>query len=434
MTANVGVIGGGIAGMVTALRLAKNGFGVSLIESSDQLGGLGTFFEYEGRYVDRFYHCIMPSDGYLLAIIDELGASDRLYWQHSGMGMVYDSQHYPFNSAVDLLKFSPLSLLQRLRLGAMSLALPHLGNDDALDQTPIRDWLSRLFGRSLWEKFWHPMFTAKFGAHAPDLPALYLTKRLGREKNTGQRGYIDGGLHQLVGELADAIRAEQGTVEMSRPVTRIASAGDGVRVTLSGDDVRDYDYLVSTVPLTVLEKVTDPDIDLGSLPKLDYQGVVNVLLFLDRPLEEYYWTAILNSGTPFDGAVESSALIKKAQYGGKSAVYIMRYTHRESELFQTPDAAIAEEWINEFVRIYTPLGIKRENVVDHRVFKAPFVEPYYPLGYSSLKPAARLGQSPVFLATTAQVYPYITSWNSSIRVAEDVADQLIKSHTGSSDG
>ena len=29
------------------------------------------------------------------------------------------------------------------------------------------------------------------------------------------------------------------------------------------------------------------------MPQLDYHGVVNLLLFLDRPVQSYYWTPIL---------------------------------------------------------------------------------------------------------------------------------------------
>ncbi len=44
----VGVIGGGIAGLATAHFLAKAGHRPVLLESSRQLGGLGTHFEHHG--------------------------------------------------------------------------------------------------------------------------------------------------------------------------------------------------------------------------------------------------------------------------------------------------------------------------------------------------------------------------------------------------
>ncbi len=79
MAERIGIIGGGIAGLACAFRLTQSGHEVELFESSDQLGGLGTFFPYKDRFVDRFYHCIMPGDAHLLSLISDLGLADLLY-------------------------------------------------------------------------------------------------------------------------------------------------------------------------------------------------------------------------------------------------------------------------------------------------------------------------------------------------------------------
>lgn len=418
------MIGGGIAGLACAFRLTRSGHDVTLFESSDQLGGLGTFFPYRGRFVDRFYHCIMPSDAHLLRLIADLGLADRLYWKKTYMGMIYDSRHYPFNSAMDLLRFDAIGPWSRVRLGAMSLLLAHLGRDERLDATTIGDWLSKLYGSTLWETFWAPMFAAKFGANAAGLPALYLKKRLGREKNVGQRGYLKGGLHGLVTALEEKILAGHGKIHKSTEIASLHDDGGNVAVTTKSGPTERFDRAVATVPLSILRRMAGDGIDLSALPVLEYQGVVNLLLFLDRPLQGYYWTPILRSGTPFDGAVESSALIDREHYAGHHAVYLMKYTDRHSALFRASDADIAGAWIDDFLRIYSAEGIGRDNIVDYRVFRAPFVEPTYPLGYLTLRPKRRLAHSGVYLANTAQVYPFITSWNSSTRVAEETLAQM----------
>ena len=212
--ARIGIIGGGIAGLTTAYRLALQGHSVDLFESSGELGGLGTFFEYQGHEIDRFYHCIMPSDDHLLRLIQDVGLGEALYWRHTTMGMVHRERHYPFNTAWDLLRYHPLRLPQRLRLGLMTVLLRHLGNDAQLDYTPMGEWLSRLFGRHLWKTFWQPMFAAKFGDSAGALPALYLKKRMGRESNVGPRGYLQGGLHRFIQTIAQAIRQAGGQIHL----------------------------------------------------------------------------------------------------------------------------------------------------------------------------------------------------------------------------
>ncbi len=70
--------------------------------------------------------------------------------------------------------------------------------------------------------------------------------------------------------------------------------------------------------------------------------------------------------------------------------------------------------------------VSREDVTDAFVFKAPFVEPLYTPGYGSRKPPAELIPGRVFLATTTQIYPQVTSWNSSIGLAERVVGDMAR--------
>jgi protoporphyrinogen oxidase len=425
MTARIGIIGGGIAGLSSAYRLATQGYQVTLFESSNELGGLGTFFDYNGSKVDRFYHCIMPSDDYLLKLIADVGLADQLYWRHTTMGMVHREQHYPFNTALDLLSYPPLSLPQRLRLGVMTLLLRYLGNDEQLDHTPIGRWLTKLFGTKLWKTFWQPMFAAKFGDSAGELPALYIKKRMGRESNVGPRGYLHGGLHCFIQTIAQAIVAAGGNIRLETGVKHLQQQGQTVSLVTQQGEQFVFDRVIATVPINLLSQIAQ-DIDGAEwLPDLTYQGVVNMMIFLDRPIDGYYWTPIMQSETGFDGLVESSALIDTAHYNGCHAAYVMKYTHRDSELYARDPEAIADAWVEQFLRVYRSRGITAKNIVDRFVFKAPFVEPIYPLGYATRKPSIQLGNSNVFLAASAQVYPYITSWNSSVRIADASVQALI---------
>jgi hypothetical protein len=63
-----------------------------------------------------------------------------------------------------------------------------------------------------------------------------------------------------------------------------------------------------------------------------------------------------------------------------------------------------------------------------RVFKAPFVEPVYPLGYLDRRPAVVVPGTSVLLATTAHVYPAVTSWNSSVGLANRVVATVLTGH------
>ena len=429
MSARVGpvvVVGGGISGLAAAHRLARAGVPVTLLEGSDQLGGLGTFFPYQGRWVERFYHCVMPTDEHLLPLLGELGLRDGVRWRPTRMGMVVDGVRYPFNSATDLLRFTPLTPVQRVRFGAVSVLLRHLGRGRDLDNLRTEDWLRGLYGDVIWERVFEPMFGSKFGPAFGDVPALYLWQRLGRERNVATRGYPAGGYRSIVEALRVAIEAAGGTVRTSVPVRALRDTGDRAHVTLADGETLEADRVVSTVPLPQLRAMADDEL-AARLPdvQLSYQGVVNALFFLRRPLDGHYWAPVLRSGTEFDGVIEMSTLTGTEQHAGRHLVYVMHYTDRSSELFAQDDASIAARWTEQLLGLYADLPLRRADVEDVRVFKAPFVEPVYPLGYASRVPPMEVAGTRLLLATTAQIYPDVTSWNSSVGLANRVVDRLL---------
>ncbi|MFJ6671693.1 FAD-dependent oxidoreductase [Actinosynnema sp. NPDC091369] len=420
---HVVVVGGGICGLATAHELVRAGTRVTLLEGSDQLGGLGTFFAWRDRWVERFYHCVMPTDDHLLDLLGELGLRDAITWRPTRMGMVVDGRAFPFNTALDLLRFTPLGVLDRLRFGAVSVLLRRLGRGRDLDRTRTEDWLRGLYGDRVWELLLAPLFGAKFGARFGDVPALYLWQRLGREGAVSVRGYPDGGYRAVIDALRASIEGGGGVVRLDAPVRRLGVAGGRARITLDGDEVVTADRVVSTLPLPALRQLADDDL-AARLPdvRLPYQGVVNALFFLRRPLSGHYWTPVVRSGTEFDGLIQMTPLAGVEPYDGRHLVYAMRYTDRESALFQEDEAAVAARWTAQLLALHP--GLSRADVDDVRVFKAPFVEPVYPLGYLARRPPVVVAGTPLLLATTAHVYPDVTSWNSSVGLARRVVATL----------
>jgi protoporphyrinogen oxidase len=431
MAARAVVIGGGICGLATAHRLAREGMAVTLLEASDQLGGLGTFFTSQDRSVERFYHCVMPTDAALLALLDEVGLRESVGWSPTTMGMVVEGEHRSFNSALDLLRFRPLSLVNRIRFGVVSLLLRRLGKGKDLDNMRTEDWLRGLYGDKIWEMLLAPMFGAKFGSAFGDVPALYVWQRLGRESNEAVRGYPAGGYKSVIDALRASIEAHGGEVRVSAPVGRLEASADRVLVTLADGETIEADHAVSTVPLPALRAIADAAL-APRLPEvqLPYQGVVNTLFFLRKPLSGHYWAPVLRSGTDFDGVIEMTPLTGSQRYGDRHLVYVMHYTDRESALYREDSDSIARRWTEQLLSIHE--GLTPEDVDEVRVFKAPFVEPVYPLGYLAKRPAVEVTGTRLLLATTAHVYPNVTSWNSSVELSHSVTDTLLRTARSSS--
>jgi protoporphyrinogen oxidase len=115
---HVGIVGGGISGLTTAYYLLKAGHQATIYEAGPEVGGLAAAVRVQGVWVDKFYHCILPSDVGLLSLVEEIGLGANIYWQETEMGFLYRDHLYPLTTPMDLLRFSAISLTDRLRLGS----------------------------------------------------------------------------------------------------------------------------------------------------------------------------------------------------------------------------------------------------------------------------------------------------------------------------
>ncbi|KUI23815.1 oxidoreductase [Mycobacterium sp. IS-1742] len=420
------VIGGGISGLTAAYRLTRAAVPVHLVESAGQLGGLGMGGEIGGVEIERFYHCVMPTDEHLLPLLEELGLVRDIRWQQTTMGMNIDGHRFSFNSAVDLLRFTPLRLRHRIRFGAVSLLLRRLGRVKDLDNTRTEDWLRSVYGSTVWQRLLKPLFGAKFGDAFGEVPARYLYQRLGRESNVATRGYPTGTYRAIADRLRAAIESGGGRIHLGVEVRSVAADEDGATVRLATGEEIVAQSVLSTVPIPLLRTLAEGPLR-DALPqiRLDYQGVVNAVFLLDRPLDGHYWAPVINCGTDFDGVVEMSALTGTERYHGRSLVYVMHYCGRDSALFAESDTEIARRWTAQLRALYPDRLADASAVEEVRVFKAPFVEPIPTLGYHERIPPSRVHGTNVFLATTAQIYPDVTSWNSSVGLADRVVREVI---------
>ena len=426
MKQRVGIIGGGIAGLATAHFLNQEGFEPVVLEAGDHLGGLGAHFEHDGVTLDRYYHVILDSDVELCRLLGDLGLADRLVWRETGMGFLVDGVLYPFNTPVDLLRFGALNLLDRLRTGLGALYITKFKRQALdLDLVPAQAWLQRLFGPRVVARIWDPLLRAKFGDRRDRVPAYWIWNTLNREKNGGQevKGYVRGGYRAIAETLATAIVRAGGTVRCGAAVEAIEPEGDGVRVRVAGHDER-FAAVVSTLPMGLLSRMARGSL-AAALPssELQYQGCVNVLLLLRRSLSPFYWTAVVDPSFPFQGVVETTHVIPTEWTGGRHLVYVMNYCDAATELYQRADDVLRRQAVDGLARLYP--GFTAADVEATYVFRAPHVEPVWTVGYLGQRPPPQIGNQPVYLCTTAQAYPRVTAWNTSVGLARETVQAIV---------
>ncbi|MBI1797437.1 MAG: FAD-dependent oxidoreductase [Candidatus Eisenbacteria bacterium] len=434
MALRAAVIGGGISGLASAWRLAGAGHHVTLFEAEPGLGGLATTFPWRDTHLERFYHCILPSDLALVRIIHELGLSADLLWRPTGMGFMHRGRIHPLNTPMDLLGFAPLPITDRLRLGLLGLRARAECADPRLDDVAIEDWLTARVGARAFRTLWEPLLVAKLGERYRGVPALWLASRMAREKNTERevKGCLRRGYRSLIDAFESALVRRGVTLRLGARVEAIAREGEAMALRLAGGATESFDLVVATSPLGAFQQMTrglDLDARWSGLA-LDYQGVVCGVFVLERPLSPWYWMPVVESGATCQGVVEMSNLTPPERTHGMHVAYLVNYAHRSSDLFALDEDRLLARYRADLERLFPEAA---RTIVEARAFKAPFVEPLWTLGYSRTSPPASVIPGRLYLASTAQVYPRVNSWNSCCEVVEDMMPRLL-AEAGARDG
>jgi protoporphyrinogen oxidase len=94
---------------------------------------------------------------------------------------------WPFVGPLDLLRYRPLPLVDRLRLGAAVLRLTGRRDWERMDDVSALDWLREACGKRAVDSVWTPLLLGKFGREAERIPLAWIWSKmvLRREKLRG---------------------------------------------------------------------------------------------------------------------------------------------------------------------------------------------------------------------------------------------------------
>lgn len=426
---SVGIVGGGLLGMTAALRLAQNGIRVSLFERSRDLGGLAASVDFAGRPVDRFYHVILPDDHRVLGLAAELGLGDEFRFRPTRVGCFGDGKLFSTTSPMEFLKFPLLPLHQRLRLGLFTVRCGFVKDYKQLDETPLVQWLERMSGRAVTERFWKPMLDSKFDGKFDDLPATYIWARSRRMSSTRDKqgrevmGWLHGGYQRLVDQLERRIRELGGEIHPNTVVDRIVTEGEGSPGIVVGGELRRFDYVLSTLMPPQAAGLLEPHIaNHAGADRFRYLGVSCLLLRLRRSLSPFYHLNIPDRSVQLTTIVETTHVVDPDEVGGH-LVYITRYVDPEKADAVRSLDDLRSEHLDNARKIFP--GLADEMIVDSLVQRARITEPVHLLGgeqnLPEMFPIAGLA-----LASVAHVYPEMSSGQATIGVAERVASGILE--------
>jgi protoporphyrinogen oxidase len=455
------VIGAGVTGLVAGHRLVEAGHQCDVYERWPGLGGQAATIDVgQGHLLERYYHHLFTSDRHIAELYDELGMPDELEWRQSNVAFFADGRSWPFNGPLDLLRFRPLPLQSRLRMGVAVVLLQRRHRDvRAFESETAHEWVLRAMGEPAWERVWGPLLRGKFGDRATDISMSWLWNKLtarrqikGDEARQELLGYPRGSWETLFQRLKDLIEAGGGRVMIDRPARRLARsdgsfvvepaaadsfrAGHDPRNFPSGGDVESYDAVIATVPNDIFEQLLDPELAqqigpdyLVRLSTIEYHTACCMLLELDRQFTPFYWTNIADDDLPFVGLIEHTNYIEPERYAGRRFMYVANYFEAGHPVLKLgPD---------ELLDLYEP-GLRKVNPEFSRawvkarwLFREPAAQPIVTVGYPERMPPLDTGVPGLILANTTQIYPEDRGTSYSVRLADQAVEALMRSSANS---
>ncbi|MEP9384853.1 hydroxysqualene dehydroxylase HpnE [Nocardioides sp. KR10-350] len=347
----VAVVGGGLAGITAALRLADAGCPVTLHEAKPKLGGLTHSFRRalgeQSLCVDNGQHVFLRCCTSYLALLDRLGVRDQVTLQdrldvtvlseaYDGVGRLRRSGlPAPLHLGAALARYRWLSPLERARVVPAALALG--GVDRTAAETDARSfgaWLSA-HGQSprAVEAVWDLIGVATLNAPAERaslaLAATVFQLGLLSEAGAADIGWSRVPLQQLHGDAAAKALADAG-VDV-RLGSKVASLDE-----LQADDV------VVATPAPEAEALvsgTLPDgLEPGWSERLGSAPIINLHLVYDRPVLE----------EPFVAAVDSPlqwVFDRTAHSGLSDGQYLAVSLSAAEHLVDLPVATLRERFV-----------------------------------------------------------------------------------------
>ncbi|MFD8947486.1 hydroxysqualene dehydroxylase HpnE [Streptomyces xanthophaeus] len=333
------VVGGGLAGVTTALGLADAGLEVTLLEGRPRLGGLAFSFKRGELTVDNGQHVYLRCctayrwfldriDGAALAPLQDrldVPVLDVAHPRGPRLGRLRRSAlPVPLHLAASLATYPHLSLAERASVGRAALALRRLDPaDPALDGLDFATWLGR-YGQSprTIEALWDLVGIATLNATA-DQSSLGLAAMVFKTGLLSESGAADIGWARVpLGDLHDTLArkaldaAGVRTVLRARATAVSRTQEGGWRVDTE-EEYLDADTVVLAVPqreahaLLPPGALADPDklLDIGTAP------ILNVHVVYDRKVLKQPFFAALGSPVQwvFD-RTDSSGLPDGGQY------------------------------------------------------------------------------------------------------------------------
>jgi protoporphyrinogen oxidase len=417
------VIGAGPAGLTAAFALGKRGIPVTVLEGTDQVGGISRTVERDGwrfdigghrfftkvQAVEDLWHEILPDEDFLLR-----PRMSRIFYR----GKYYD---YPLKAVNALKNLGPIEAVRCVASYVAAQIRPPANQDK------FEGWVTARFGKRLYEHFFKTYTEKVWGIPADELEADFAAQRI---KNLDLRKAIVNAIlpkrnqkeiTSLIEEFQypkygpgmmwevcrDKVVAQGSTVHMETKVRAIRRSDDGATevVAVHPDGTTSTfpcDHVISSMPFTKLVAGMDPAPPpevLTAAAEITYRDFLSVALVVPEELAFpdnwiYIHAPEVEVGRIQNYGSWSPYMVKE----GRTCLGLEYFVFEGDEMWTKSDDDLVEQAKDEL----ETLGlVDRAQVELGHVVRVPKAYPTYDEGYTERVETLRKWID----ATTPNVHP-----------------------------
>lgn len=350
----VAVIGGGLAGLASAVALGSAGFEVDIYEARNFLGGRATSWPVGGadtEMIDNCQHILLRCCVNLRDLYRRLGVEDKIrfyrdfhFIEPGGRTSVLQRGMLPapahFVGSFLGLKF--LGLADKIAIARAIRAIPRERRTRTdLDSITMLEWLreKRQTDRAI-ERYWRQVLVSAINEELDRMAAahgfqVFWLGMIARA-DSYEMGIPDVPLRELYDEHS---LAQAGTIRVQHrsPVTSIETAGNRIAAIHSAASRFESDYYVSALPFERLQPL------LPALPvnwaAFEHSPITGIHLWFDRPI------TTLPNATLLDRTIQW-------MFNKSEGRYIQVVVSASRNLLETPRQEIIDLAVRELAEFF----------------------------------------------------------------------------------
>ena len=442
------IIGGGLAGLATAVRLLDAGVDVELIEKRDVLGGkTSSWADADGDHIESGLHCYFRCYKELLPFFRRVGVYDHIRWKEQTFLVARPGGDHaqlrfprlpaPLNGVLAFTNndlFTPIEKLSNL-LGLATTWIGTLDYIKTLDDLSFREWrVQHRIAEGVERKLWNAICLSLGFIGAEEMsarPMATIFHYFATVADASQFGTLDGSPNERIFKpLADWIAARGGCIRTgTRAVELLLGDGGVIGVRLADGSVVRGDAYVLAAPVHSTRQLLPQSLRsiayFDNLWKLRSVPTINVQLWFDR-----YITTIDNFWFTADACFSvfgDLALTSPLDYDRHGGSMVEMCVAPAAPYWQLADAEIVELCRRDLARLWPDVAGAR--LIKGTAARIPNSLYREEPGADRYRPDQRSPIANLFLAGDWTAQDYMASMEGAVQSARRAAGYVVE-HMG----